>query len=199
MLVRADRVFALGELIVKSASELKVPMICFVEEWVEAGALLSYAIDLKESYRRAAGYVDRILRGANPAELPIEQPTRLSLAVNLKTAKQLGITIPAAVRRIALYVDRLLKGADPATLPVERPTRVVLAINLSTFARRHAGDARIAGLCAGREPGSGATLERGRRGAARGARRPAGAHSGRCHRHMGNAAAVLLRADRVIQ
>jgi putative ABC transport system substrate-binding protein len=89
--------FALGERMVKSASELRVPVICSFEEWVEAGALMSYAIELRESYRRAAAYVDRILKGAKPGELPIEQPTRLSLAVNLKTAKHLGITIPAAV------------------------------------------------------------------------------------------------------
>jgi putative ABC transport system substrate-binding protein len=89
--------FALGERIVESASALRIPVIGPFEEWVEAGALLSYAIDVKESYRRAAGYVDKILKGAKPADLPIEQPTRLSLAVNLKTAKQLGIAIPAAV------------------------------------------------------------------------------------------------------
>jgi putative ABC transport system substrate-binding protein len=89
--------FALGERMVKSASALGVPAICPFEEWVDAGTLMSYAIDTKESYRRAAGYVDKILKGAKPADLPIEQPTRLSLAVNLKTAKQLGITIPAAV------------------------------------------------------------------------------------------------------
>jgi putative ABC transport system substrate-binding protein len=89
--------FALGDRIVESASALRLPVIGPFEEWVEAGALMSYAIDVKESYRRAAGYVDKILKGAKPADLPIEQPTRLSLAVNLKTAKQLGITIPAAV------------------------------------------------------------------------------------------------------
>lgn len=89
--------FALGERIVKSAADQRLPLIGPFEEWADAGALLSYAISLAESYRRAASYVDKILRGANPAELPIEQPTRLSLAVNLKTAKQLGVSIPAAV------------------------------------------------------------------------------------------------------
>jgi putative ABC transport system substrate-binding protein len=89
--------FALGDRMVKSANALGVPVISPFEEWVEVGALMSYAIDTKESYRRAAGYVDRILRGAKPADLPVEQSTRLSLAVNLKTAKQLGVTIPAAV------------------------------------------------------------------------------------------------------
>jgi putative ABC transport system substrate-binding protein len=89
--------FALGERIVKSAGELKLPLIGPFEEWAEAGALMSYATSLLESYRRAATYVDKILRGAKPADLPIEQPTRLSIAVNLKAAKSLGIAIPAAV------------------------------------------------------------------------------------------------------
>lgn len=90
-------VFALGERVVAGAREFKLPIICAFEEWTAAGVLMSYAIDIPESYRRAATYVDRILRGANPAELPIEQPTRLSLAVNLTTAKQLGVAIPSAV------------------------------------------------------------------------------------------------------
>lgn len=89
--------FALGERIVRSANELKLPLIGPFEEWSDQGALMSYAISLSESYRRAASYVDKILRGAKPADLPIEQPTRLTLAVNLKAAKQLGIAIPAAV------------------------------------------------------------------------------------------------------
>jgi putative ABC transport system substrate-binding protein len=89
--------FALGERIVKSAVEHQLPLTGPFEEWAEAGALLSYAVSLTESDRRAATYVDKILRGAKPADLPIEQPTRLSLAVNVKTAKQLGITIPPAV------------------------------------------------------------------------------------------------------
>jgi putative ABC transport system substrate-binding protein len=89
--------FALGERMVKSAGDLKLPLIGPFEEWVDWGALMSYAVSLTESYRRAANYVDKILRGAKPADLPIEQPTRLSLAVNLGTAKRLGIAIPAAV------------------------------------------------------------------------------------------------------
>jgi putative ABC transport system substrate-binding protein len=89
--------FALGERIVKSAVEHQLPLTGPFEEWAEAGALLSYAVSLTESDRRAATYVDKILRGAKPADLPIEQPTRLSLAVNVKTAKQLGITSPPAV------------------------------------------------------------------------------------------------------
>jgi putative ABC transport system substrate-binding protein len=89
--------FALGERMMKSANELKLAMIGPFDEWSDWGALMSYSISLTDTYRRAASYVDKILRGAKPGELPIEQPTRLSLAVNLGTAKQLGIAIPAAV------------------------------------------------------------------------------------------------------
>ena len=89
--------FALGERMVKSVADLKLPLIGPFEEWSDWGALMSYAVSLTESYRRAATYVDKILRGAKPGELPIEQPTRLALAVNLKAAKQFGIVIPAAV------------------------------------------------------------------------------------------------------
>jgi putative ABC transport system substrate-binding protein len=89
--------FALREDIVRRAGALRVPVIYPFEECVELGGLLSYAVNLPDSYRRSASFVDRILRGAKPGELPIEQPTRLSLAVNLKRAKELGIAIPAAV------------------------------------------------------------------------------------------------------
>ena len=61
------------------------------------GVLLSYAVDHPALFRRAAGYVDKIFRGANPADLPIEQPTKFELVVNLKTAKALGITIPESI------------------------------------------------------------------------------------------------------
>lgn len=65
--------------------------------WVQAGGLMAYAIDLVDHYRRAAGYVDRILRGAQPAGLPVEQPTRFELSFNLKTARESGIEIPRSM------------------------------------------------------------------------------------------------------
>jgi putative ABC transport system substrate-binding protein len=67
------------------------------KEFVEAGGLLSLGLDLVDSYRRAAIHVDKILKGAKPAELPMEQPTKLDLFVNLKTARVLGLTIPQSV------------------------------------------------------------------------------------------------------
>ena len=83
--------------IVRLALGHRWPVISDTRVWVEMGALLSYGHDIATLYRRAAYYVDRILKGAQPADLPIEQPTKLEFAVNLKTAKALGITIPQSV------------------------------------------------------------------------------------------------------
>jgi putative ABC transport system substrate-binding protein len=76
------------------AMEHRLPSICEPEVWAQDGCLLSYGPDLAALWRRAATYVDKILRGAKPADLPVEQPTRYILAINLKTAQRLGITIP---------------------------------------------------------------------------------------------------------
>ncbi|HEX2230040.1 MAG TPA: ABC transporter substrate binding protein, partial [Candidatus Binatia bacterium] len=75
-------------------------------EAVEAGGLMSYGSDRAYLYRRAAYFVDRIVKGANPAELPVEQPTKFETVINLKTAKQIGITVPSNVLARA---DRVIK------------------------------------------------------------------------------------------
>jgi putative ABC transport system substrate-binding protein len=72
----------------------KLPSMFVGKEWVEEGGLMSYGDRLPERYRRAADLVVRILRGAKPADLPVEQPTTFELVINLKTAKTLGLTIP---------------------------------------------------------------------------------------------------------
>jgi putative ABC transport system substrate-binding protein len=79
--------------IVSFAIKSRLPSVYNTREYVEAGGLMSYGADLAESYRRVAYFVDRILKGAKPADLPVEQPMRFELVVNLKTAKQIGVTI----------------------------------------------------------------------------------------------------------
>jgi len=66
-------------------------------EYIDAGGLMSYAIDPSDSYRRLGAYVDKLLKGASPADLPVEQPTAFHLVINLKTAKALGLTIPQSL------------------------------------------------------------------------------------------------------
>ena len=88
------------------ASKSQLPAVYGRKEYVENGGLMYYGADLAESYKRVAYYVDRILKGAKPADLPVEQPTKFELVINLKTATQIGLTIPQAV----LYrADRVIK------------------------------------------------------------------------------------------
>ncbi|HEX2369084.1 MAG TPA: ABC transporter substrate binding protein [Acidimicrobiia bacterium] len=77
--------------------EYRLPTMFENKEFAEVGGLLSLGVNLVDSYRRAASHVDKILRGAKPSDLPMEQPTKFDLFVNLKTAKALGLTIPPSV------------------------------------------------------------------------------------------------------
>jgi putative ABC transport system substrate-binding protein len=83
--------------IAELAIKHRLPTMLEASHYVEAGGLMSYSADDRESFKRAAIYVDKILKGAKPAELPIEQPTKIEFVVNLKTAKQIGLTIPPNV------------------------------------------------------------------------------------------------------
>jgi ABC-type uncharacterized transport system substrate-binding protein len=83
------------DLIVKLAARHKLPAIYYERAFVAAGGLASYGPDFSDQYRRAASYVDRILRGEKPAEMPVQAPTKFALMINLKTAKALGLTVPA--------------------------------------------------------------------------------------------------------
>ncbi len=98
-LVVVHNAFMLGQQreILRLAATRRLPAIYQLRQWVDAGGLLAYGPNPADMSRRAARYVDRILKGAKPADLPVEQPTRFELIVNLKTAKALSLTIPPAV------------------------------------------------------------------------------------------------------
>jgi putative ABC transport system substrate-binding protein len=88
------------------AAEHKVPAMYWWRELTSLGGLMSYGVDFADQWRRAAGYVDRVLKGAKPADLPIEQPTKFELVINLKTARALGLTIP---RSLLLQADEIIE------------------------------------------------------------------------------------------
>ena len=98
LLVQADAMFnANRERIVTFATKSRLPTIFYSSELVQAGGVMSYGVSLPDLYRRAATYVDKILKGAKPADLPVEEPTKFELVINLKAAKQIGLTIPPNV------------------------------------------------------------------------------------------------------
>ena len=89
--------FQYRERVIAFAAQQRVPALYQFREFVEAGGLMSYGANLAERYHRAAYFVEKILKGAKPAELPVEQPTKFELVINLKTARALGLTIPPSV------------------------------------------------------------------------------------------------------
>jgi putative ABC transport system substrate-binding protein len=94
-----------GKRIAGFALKSRLPSVG-TREFVDAGGLISYGADFAENYRRIAYYVDRILKGAKPADLPVEQPTKFKLVINVNTAKTLGLTIPSDVLR---WADEVIK------------------------------------------------------------------------------------------
>ena len=89
--------FAERKRIVELAGKYRLPAIYFQKEFVDEGGLMSYGADYDDLYRRAAVYVDKILKGAKPADLPVQQATKFEFVINLKAAKQIGLTIPPEV------------------------------------------------------------------------------------------------------
>jgi putative ABC transport system substrate-binding protein len=111
---RPDGLYVLGgplmntnrKRIVSFALKSRLPSVYYSRESVEAGGLMYYGADIAESYRRVAYFVDRILKGAKPGDLPVQQPTKFELVINLKTAKQIAVTIPQSL----LYrADKVIK------------------------------------------------------------------------------------------
>jgi len=84
-------------LLIELAARHRLPAAYFERTFVASGGLISYGADLAEGYRRAAGYVDRILKGEKPADLPVQAPNKYELAINLKTAKALGLSVPQSL------------------------------------------------------------------------------------------------------
>ena len=116
---RAQAFVALGDSVLfnyrgqiaEMALKNRLPAVSIMREWAEAGFLLTYGADLRVLYRRSAGFVDKIFKGAKPADLPVEQPTKFELVINLKTAKALGVDVPLSVpaaRRRGDRIERLL-------------------------------------------------------------------------------------------
>ena len=107
LIVLSDPIFlSHRERIVREVADMRLPAIYSFGNFTEAGGLISYGVDLNETFARAAGYVDRILKGAKPSDLPVEQPARFELVVNLKAAARIGLTIP---RAFELRADRVIE------------------------------------------------------------------------------------------
>ncbi len=97
MTTTARPFFAERKRIVELAGKYRLPAIYSQKEFVDEGGLMSYGADFDDLYRRAAVYVDKILKGAKPADLPVQQATKFEFVINLKAAKQIGLTIPVRV------------------------------------------------------------------------------------------------------
>jgi putative ABC transport system substrate-binding protein len=104
--ITLPRFFIERKRIVELAAKYRFPAIYFQREFVDDGGLMSYGVDYVDLHRRAAHYVDKILKGTKPADLPVQQPTKFEFVINLKTAKQIGLTIPP---NVLVRADRVIK------------------------------------------------------------------------------------------
>jgi putative ABC transport system substrate-binding protein len=106
MTIAIRQFFAARTRIVELAGQYRLPAIYFQREFVDEGGLMFYGLDYDDMYRKAAHYVDKILKGAKPADLPVQQPTKFEFVINLKAAKQIDLTIPA---RVLERANRVIK------------------------------------------------------------------------------------------
>jgi putative tryptophan/tyrosine transport system substrate-binding protein len=106
MTVTTRRFFTERKRIVEVASKSRLPVIYFQKEFVDEGGLMSYGVDFVDQFRKAAHYADKILKGAKPADLPVQQATKFEFIINLRAAKQIGVTIPVKVLERA---DKVIK------------------------------------------------------------------------------------------
>jgi putative tryptophan/tyrosine transport system substrate-binding protein len=123
--------------VIAFAAERRLPTMYPFSSAVQNGGLMSYSIDFFDMWRRAAGYVDRILKGASPADLPIEQATRVALKINIKTAASLGLTIPPT----------LLARADEAQRPAARQDKTVGRTELPHHQQKHPANRAVPFYC----------------------------------------------------
>ena len=100
------RQFARRAELIALVAKYRMPSSFRFDEFVVAGGLMSYGPNMPDQFRRGAGYVSKIMKGAKPAELPVEQPTKFDLVINLKTAKALGLTVPQS---LLLRADRVIE------------------------------------------------------------------------------------------
>jgi len=106
-LLFTDAIFtSMRSRIVEYATKSRLPGMYYTSEFADDGGLISYAPNMPDLFRRAATYVDKILKGTKPADLPVEQPTKFEFVINLKTAKQIGLTIPP---NVLVRADRVIK------------------------------------------------------------------------------------------
>ena len=106
LIVLPSPMFLSERLVVDLTTKNRLPAMFFLREFAEAGGLMSYGPNFPELWRRAATYVDKILKGAKPADLPVEQPTKFELVINMKTAKALGLTI---AQTLLLRADQVIE------------------------------------------------------------------------------------------
>ena len=97
LVLAAGVLFPRAPRVAELAAKSRLPAMYDLREYVDAGGLISYGANINQIWRQAAGFVDKILKGARPGDLPIEQPTKFELVINLKTAKALGLTIPQSL------------------------------------------------------------------------------------------------------